>query len=378
MKKFMITLIIVLLFVAKVLFFTPIFQERLLFDEFYYVTSARYIMYKLGLTSGFEPPIVTRVRLENNTYIVDVTVNSNVSFINLFTGSYNWFNLEHPVLAKLLIGVLILFYDSLVFIRLALLSVFLFSLALIIYERVKRRIIAPVAGFLTILFMDWVSVHFMYLAVLDTIMLVFLLLSIFMLHRKHYALSIIFLSFACASKEIAIVFTIPYIVYFGATGSKDKAWLSLLLPISFLGGSYAFYLAFIEPGELIASICGLGTIHDPFACNNLCLLGLIEKWGLFTLFTPLIWLWLIGLLVFIVSNRDRNADPEDYFPYFLFLTYFLVVVLLAFKRSIYPYYYAPLTLLVFYPVETIVSFALEKIGPHYFKGFQIIVGAPDA
>jgi hypothetical protein len=336
----------------KVLFFTPIFDDALLFDEYYYVTSGRYIFHLLGVIENFTPPIETEVQISNNTIFVNATLHTKVLFLDIFSGTYNWLNLEHPILGKLVIGILILITDSLPAMRTVMLMATLTSIWLLLYVLYKRYGLAVLPGVIVFLLFDWVAVHFMYLGVLDTLMLLSLVVSIAFLFRGNPKLSIAFLSLAAAFKEIAVLFTVPYALYFGFKKTYRYSVYALLLPAIFLAASYGAYMYFTDLESILLGIKGLGHVEDASACTYFCLASLEFKWGLFKLYTPLIWIWWVAVVIVILKHGDdKIIDPLELFPYYLALTYMLAVVILDFKRAVYPFYYAPLTLLVVFPLK---------------------------
>ena len=353
-KYLVVTLIVVALLVFKVLFFTPIFREHLLFDEYHYVTAGKYIFYKLGILPDFKPPYESEITYSNNTIFINVTLHSEPVFIFIPHLRSDWYNLEHPILAKLVFGFLLFTCNSIILTRLVLLMASTIVLLVFTYTLLKRYGVGVLMGFSILLLADWVYVHFMYLAVLDTLMIMFLVLSITLLYMRRYRLSILFLSLACAVKGIALVATISYAVYFVFTRNKRYVVASILVPLVALVLSYAVYLFFVDPMKLLSYIQGLMNIST--MRRELWILGLESTWGLFRLYTPLVWIWFPGLIAFIGLHRDEKVDPLEVLPYLLSMLYLLLVVVLAFKRAIYPYYYAPLIILIAYPVKDLYCF----------------------
>ena len=333
---------------VKTLFFSHLFSDGFVFDEIYYVTSARYIYHRLGLYSGFRPPIVGNTTVYNNTIIIDVSVSSGLITIPINLGRYNWLNVEHPILGKIVIGAILLASgDSLVLTRIALLAfsaitVFLFS------RRVLEKYgLLSLVGMALVAALDWCYYHFTYLAVLDTLMIDCILISLYFLLDGRYREGIIFMSLSIAFKEIAVAFALGLVLYMVLRGRGRDAITLLLASATALAIGYGLYTVFVPLHMVVGSLISLASIVDPFACKNLCLTGLEYTWGMFKLYTPLVWLWFAGLACLAVEERVKGeVENSKYIPFSVALVYILFVVFIGYKRAIYPFYYAPLIILL--------------------------------
>lgn len=183
-------------------------------------------------------------------------------------------------------------------------------------------------------------------------MIAFLLLSLsFFLSKRRGTL--LFLSLAVASKEIAVIFTFPFALFlYLCRKEKRRAISYIIVPVIALLLSYMLNLIFASPIEIINKIRGMVWVFDPFACKNLCLFSLKEEWGPFILFPFLVWIWLFGVVVKMMEKKE----DEWIVPYFLAIIYILCITFISFSRAVYIYYYAPIVCLTAVPFADVFLF----------------------
>lgn len=327
----------------KVLFFSYIFSSNFIFDEVYYVTASRYIYHLLGLYPEFHKPIEANITKSGNTIIIEASANS-LPVLNIGLSSYNWINIEHPILGKLIIGALLLATgDNLVLVRIILLACSLLVLFFFSRKVVLKYGSMSLVGMAIVALFDWVYYHFTYLAVLDTLMIASLLVTLYFLIDERYLTSVAFMSLSVAFKEVAMVFAVGVFLYMTLRRKWKKSLMFLLVPLVALLASYGANAVFTDLRTVLNALTGLTLVLDPFACTNLCLLPLEYVWGIFKLYTPLVWIYFVGVLCLALKESKKGSlSDAEYIPYFMAFVYILFLAVVALKRAIYPFYYAPL------------------------------------
>ena len=327
------------------------FSGNCVSDEVYYVSGAKFLLYKLGLVPVFSPPIKTSIETISGTVVISVSEAGN-SMLNILT-TYDWRNLEHPALAKLLIGALLLASSgSLVVARLVVLFFSLLAFFVLSFAVLKLRGWAGAVALGVFLLFDWTAVHFTYLLVLDTFMLMFLMLStaLFLDGRKWRSLAFLSLSVAC--KEVGLLASLAFAIYLYLRGRERDALLFFLVPVLALGASYSVNFLVASPHDVLKALSGLGVVEDPFACKLACFLGLRIAWGPFLFYPFFIWVWFAGMLVRIAEGREDST----LLPYFIGFLFIAGTVVISLARSVYVYYYAPVVLLSVFPLSDVVTY----------------------
>ena len=322
----------------RVLSSTPVLGDSLVSDELYYVTAARYILYRLGLAGEFTPPFEVEVAGGDGTIVVYATLHGGFAVVDLVWSEWHWLNPEHPLTGKLVYGLILSVCGCIARARLVVLAFSLASLGVLVYTLTRRCGVGVAVCTLPVLAVDWVYVHLTYLLVLDTLVLALLLYSLAAAYRGRYSLALAPLTLACSVKGFAVVYAIAYTLFYALLGRWRLALAATTLPLLALAAGYAGNLAFAEPGEVVEAIRNMMGVVDPLAHRRLWLLGVWSEWGVFRLFTPLVWVWFAGVASLALTRRRIN--PVDALPYLLTLTCIIAVTLLACVRAVYPYYYA--------------------------------------
>jgi len=318
-----------------------ILSPQLLSDETYYVTSAKYIFYLVGVLrnftlSGASPENIS-VENVNGTPRIHISVNLTepVGWIQLLPNIqlYNWLNIEHPIFAKLVYGALVITL-GVIGGRIMLLALSAISVFLFLREIVKRYRLYAVPAIIVFVALSNVYLHLMYLYFLDTFMITFLLLTMWSIMRDDHSKATIFMMLAIASKEIAIIYLVPLLIF---VALKKKERTTLLYILSIVVGliiGYAPYLLFTSLDSLLRSIIGMAGIKDPFACRALCLFDVEARWGLFKIYMiPFLWIWFA--LPLLIKFAEREMMPL----YFTGIFALVVYAVISFSRSVYIYYY---------------------------------------
>ncbi|MEM2734566.1 MAG: hypothetical protein QXJ19_07400 [Candidatus Bathyarchaeia archaeon] len=334
------TAVLVGALIAKSLIFSShvLFSPRYISDEVYYVPAGKYFMYKFGFLPEFKPPVSVTVREVGGTSIFDcIPLESEAAGIVIRASAYNWANIEHPAFAKLVYGVLICALGKLILLRLFLLAFSSVLFAFFFYTLISEYDIFGVISISVFLLLDGVVYHFTYLAFLDTLMLSLLLLSVSMFLRGNMYAAIP-LALTAASKETAVVFTIPFSIFLFLRGKRRWALIYLFAVICACALSFALNMVAASPSQIVETIFGMSRIFDPYACKNICLLSLREEWGIFILYPALLWLWLAGI---VIKLREEPGRETWLLPYLISLTNMAFVASASFLRSVYVFYYAP-------------------------------------
>lgn len=328
-----------LLLAKSLVFFSAfLFSPRYISDEIYYVSAGKYFMYRFGVLPEFKPPVSVVALTINGTTVFRCTpLESEAIGITICALSYNWANIEHPALGKIIYGALICLLRNLILLRMAVLTFSSITFAFFFYTLISRYGLMGVVSIAVFLLLDGAVHHFTYLIFLDTLMLAFLILSVTML-LKGNRLATIPLALAAASKEVAIIFAIPFSLTFLLRRERALALTCFLAMAAALALSFALNLIAASPSQIIEMVIGMGRIVDPYACKYACLLSLREEWGMITLYPALLWLWFIGAAV---KMRERYGRDIWLLPYFVSLTNIAFVVLISLIRSVYIFYYLP-------------------------------------
>ncbi|MEM1587282.1 MAG: hypothetical protein QXX99_07550 [Candidatus Bathyarchaeia archaeon] len=325
---------------AKSLIFSSyiLFSPRYISDEIYYVSAGKYFMHKLGVLPEFKPPISAGIITTNGTVTFDyMPLESEAVGISVRASSYNWANIEHPALAKIVYGALICILRNIILLRFALLIFSLVIFSLFFYTLISKYDMLGVASVAIFLLLDGVVHHLTYLAFLDTLMLALLVLSITMFLRGDKRAVIPFM-FMAASKEVAVVFAIPFSLFLFLR--REVRWALIYIFVATYACAFSFALNIVaaSPFQIIETVAGMSRIIDPYTCKSACLLSLREEWGMFILHPALLWLWFPGLAV---KMKERPKQDVWLLPYFLSLTSIIFVALVSLIRSVYVFYYAP-------------------------------------
>jgi len=347
-------IIVVSIIVFRAIFSGLILHQYFVSDEIYYGYSGQYIYYKLGLIPSFTPPYTSSNLTStsgNETVNINLTIDLNtpIGFVNLLGANINWLNTEHPILAKLVYGLLILTLGP-VYGRFFLLAVSSIALFLFTREIVRQYKYYSIPPLLLFVALSGTYIHLTYMYFLDTLMITFLLLSVWAHLRNKKTLSMIFSALSIASKEMAILFIIPFIPYYLKSKTTYEKTLPLISIILGLTIGYAPYLLFVPPNTLLNSIRGMTTIKDPFACQALCLFDIKASWALFTIIVPItLWIWLLSPL--LIKETEQDIKPLLLTGVITILAYSIIGV----SRSIYVFYYAYLEVLEVIPLTQLTQ-----------------------
>jgi len=325
-------------------------------DEVYYITSANYLLHLAGIIRNFTPPPTpfsnVSISIESTGETPRVYISVNLSepagWIMIFPNNQNidWLGAGHPMLAKLVYGVLANTV-GIVAGRFVLLAVSAATLFLFLREIVRRYRLYSVPAIAVFVAFANVYPHLMYLYFLDTLMLVFLLLSAWSIMRGRHAAAAAFMALAAASKEAATIYLLPAIGLEMLRGNRKATALFIAGLVAGLIAAYAPYILFAAPDVLVREVTTMATVKDPYACRALCLLdGFTVRWGIFKLYVVFLWIW------FAAPILVRQAERELQSLYFSGIGSILMFALLGFSRSIYVFYYAFLEPLSVIPLSS--------------------------
>jgi len=363
------SVLIALVFIAfisvKIFFFSHIFNDGLISDEIYYVTSAKYILYSLGLLPEFKPPVESTFKVENGTIVINATANENIYGINLLGGMYNWLNLEHPIAVKLIYSAIYFLTRSVVSIRFVQLVISLAVLFLLFRYFVSRYSLKAVIPIAILILLDGTYYHLTYLAFLDTLMLNLLLLGIYFVLKKKHMIGVILIGLTPLFKEVGIVFVFATMLYFYLLNDSKTVKLALAVSMLSIVVGYGSYLLFADPQQVLRAIGSIAGIMDPFACKYLCMFTLRYRWSAFDFYSFFLWIWIAGIVALSLKLRCGFAiEREELLSYFIALVYMLFLAFVQFMRSIYPFYFAPFIVLSIFPakdVEELVLIVCQKL-----------------
>lgn len=352
-------------FIKSIIFSSSIlFNSQYISDEIYYVSAGKYFMYKLGVLSEFKPPVLVKTVTVNGTVAFDCTpLESEAIGVTIHAVTYNWANIEHPAFAKIIYGALIYALGKLALLRITLLIFSSIIFAFFFYTIISKYNLLGVVSIALFFALDGVVHHFMYLAFLDTLMLTFLILSITMFLRGNkYA--VLPLAFAAASKEVAVIFTIPFSLLLFIR--KEIKWVFIYFLITTCMCAFSFMLNIVAANlsQIIEVIIEMSRISDPHACKNLCLFSLRENWGMLTLYPVLLWLWFIGV---VIKIKEKSIRDVWLLPYFLSLTNISFVALVSLLRSVYIFYYVPALSLSPIIIADVTKYLITRIFLLYRK-----------
>jgi len=350
--------LIALVFVAsifiKIFFFSYIFNDNPISDEMYYITSAKYILYKFGLLSEFKPPVESTFRVENGTIVINATVNDNMCCMNLLGGEYNWLNLEHPITIKLIYSGIYFLMKSVIAIRLVQLVVSLTILFLLFKYFISRYSLKAIIPIVILILLDGTYYHFTYLAFLDTLMISILLLGVYFVLNRRQLLGAILIGLTPLFKEIGIVFAFAILLYFYLLDEMKIVRLTLVVSILSVVIGYGLYLLFASPQQILCSIRNIVGISDPFACKYLCMFTLRYRWSAFDFCSFFLWIWIAGIVALYLKTHYRfTIEREELLPYFIALVLLMFLAFVQFMRAVYPFYFAPIIALSIFPVKDV-------------------------
>jgi len=360
-------LVFVGILLAKTVLFSYLFSAGLVSDEIYYVTSARYVLYKLGLLPEFNPPVSSSYTVENNTILINATINDNLLGLNILGGSYNWLNFEHPITVKLIYAIIYLLTGSVVAIRVVQLTFSAFVLFLMFRYFISRYGVKAIVPLTILVVADGTYHHLMHLAFLDTLMIDVLLLGTYFMLEKRDLLGSILIAMTPLFKEVAIIFSLAVLLYLYTTGKHHLLKQTVLVTVASVVVGYAPYLFFVPPEQIIGAIIGAINIVDPFACSYACLLTFSFKWGVFD-FTPFFaWIWFAGLASATFKEaKGISSINEEAVPYALSLSLILFLAVIQFKRAVYPFYFAPVIVLSIFPMKDLEDFFILFLKRRFF------------
>lgn len=308
-------------------------------DESYYVVSSKLLTSRI-FGFNYTPPYTVNLTVNNGTTTISISV-GEWKYPAIGVPVYDWRNLEHPGLAKLIYGVIYIITGSLPGLRIALLLLSSIAYGVFAYAVVKKYWLHGVLALAVFLLVDKLVVHFTYLVFLDTLMITLLLLAVaaYMLGKRR--ISLVFLSLSAMCK---IPGAVPALAFAGVEYKKHglkKALLFLVVPTVALIASYGINMVFASPTEVINAVRSISTVRDYTSCATpLCLFALEEQWGFLVLTPPLIWLWII-LLVARSLASEKELLMEKNIVLLVSLLNILFTVVTAITRAIYVFYYLP-------------------------------------
>lgn len=318
------------------------FEDVPVSDEAYYVTAGGEFLKKVGVLPELPPTRVSVVRaplsVGEGALEMDVAVgdaNATLMIIPVPAGS--------PILPVVRPFIPVALYSlgwvaGLAAARAVVLAISL--AALLVFCSTMSREYGPLifAVASVVYFVDHVAFRFLYLLMLDSLMVSFALLSLAMFVAGRDRLSLLFLCLSAASKEQVLLFVSPAYFLYWLFGERNprKAMAYLALPIASCVASYALNAIYVPPDALIPAAVGTLLVSRS-VCRDLYLLGLYREWGLFSLFTPFVWVWLPSVVAYAVNRRKADRLSVVY-AVALFNVASVMVVSLV--RSVYNFYYA--------------------------------------
>jgi len=354
-----VAVVVVAILVVRAISSNVIFISRPLSDETYYISSANYIFHLVGIIKNFTPPtpsnnVFISIESTNKTPHIHISVNLTepAGWIVLFPNIQNidWLGTGHPILAKLVYGVLANTV-GIVGGRFVLLALSAISLFLFVRGVVKRYRLYAVPAVIVFAVLSNVYLHLMYLYFLDTLMMAFLLLAIYFIVREDHSKATIFMALAIASKEIAVLYLVPILVFAMLWRNRGAMVLYALSIVVGLAIGYAPYLLFAPVETFLRDFIRMVSVKDPLACRALCLFDVPEaNWGFFKIYTPVfLWIWFVTPL--LIRFAERDILPL----YFTGIFTILIYAVLSFSRSIYVFYYGYLEPLSVFPMVSIAT-----------------------
>lgn len=336
-----------------------VFHEGYISDEMYYVPVGGRLLQALGVVKDIAPVVYNVIPASfsfiNGTAVVNATLGEGggqVHTILLFGDSQRGTPFDvvvRPALPSLVYSVR--WVAGFAVARLILMTIACTSTAVFSYVLYKRYGPAAPVIVAVVYAVDGVVFRLHYVMMLDSLMLSFLQLFAACLLSGKEKLSLVFLSLSAASKEVGAVFGIATAVYELASRKPRRAVAFLLAPAAALALSYLLNVLIAPADIVVYSMMYPPIVYDD-VCRDLCLLGLYSSWGVFSLFTPFVWVWL-PLSLFRWLARRGDDDPV-LAVYLVSLCCILFVVLVNFVRSIYNFYYSPVVALLPAAISDIV------------------------
>lgn len=331
--------------VVKALLVPPtIFTELPISDEVYYVKVGGYVLYRLGLLRD-EPTmpcdiVPAHISFEGDTVVLDVSLPQNASTFQLLpvpAGLGLTPVVVRPALPSLIFS--LKWVAGYAVARAVMLALSCLALATFTYALIRRYGPLSSVAVATVYAVDGLAFRLSYVMMLDSPMVSFTLLasSALMLGRRR--LAILFLSLSAASKEVGLIPVAAFALYElvgrrslrGAVVVSAAGAASLVL-------SYLLNVI-VAPVETVV----YSLLHPPITfdatCRDLCLLQLYSEWGVFSLFTPFVWVWVVASL--LRGLREKRDDDPVNAVYATSLFVVLFVALVSTARAVYNFYYAP-------------------------------------
>lgn len=350
----------------------------LISDENYYVPAGLVLAKTLVPILKIPVPLVPyNVTVANDTVVITVNMSGRAAaYVPLVPGVAVLFTAGHPGLAQLIYGLVVGAAGNVVVLRLVLLSFSALAYALFVESMMESGVDAKylAVGLGLLLAFGNLAVLLTFLAYLDTLAMVFTLLSLAMHFRGKELHAITFSALAAAAKEFFVVVPLAYLLYFLSVKSWRRATEVVGASVAALILSYAINLLAVRPSLILADLFGMVSVGYASACGvPLCLLGLRASWGVMTLYTPLVWVWVPALLLWM--RVQGSASDVFSVPTYLALLTIALSVTLGAIRVIYPYYYLiPVSLSPVAVYEVIVAAKSLILGPGG-RGFRVQLGS---